>query len=228
MMPQASPDALVCVDGFGRVHRALRLSVTDPCNLRCRYCMPNGYMGGEQPRADVLAYEEIEHHRRGRWSELGVKKFRLTGGEPLVRRDLRGAGRIARTRTPRSLEDLALSTNGVLLAEQLDDLVAAGLARVNVQRRLARPRPFRGAHPPATIWTGCSPGSRPCERHPAAAADQGQRGPAARPVRAGRGRRSPRWPATGRTSCGSSRSCRWTPHATGSARRCSPAPRSAR
>jgi cyclic pyranopterin phosphate synthase len=74
------------IDPFGRSIRYVRISVTDRCNLRCRYCMPLGYLGGEQP-AEILSYEEIATIAEALVG-LGVRKFRLTGGEPLVRREL--------------------------------------------------------------------------------------------------------------------------------------------
>ena len=116
------------IDPFGRAIRYVRISVTDRCNLRCRYCMPNGYEGGELP-ADVLTYEEI-----GTIAEalvgLGVKKFRLTGGEPLVRRNLEVL--VAKLAAFPEVEDLALSTNAVLLRDRAQALKDAGLRRVNV------------------------------------------------------------------------------------------------
>ena len=126
MMAQASPDALV--DGFGRVHRALRLSVTDRCNLRCRYCMPAEGMDW-LPKDQVLDFEEIERLVRI-MAGMGVGDIRVTGGEPLVRRDLpKLVGRITAID---GIREVSITTNGVLLADQVDDLVAAGLARVNV------------------------------------------------------------------------------------------------
>ena len=101
-------------DGFGRPLRNLRISVTDRCNLRCHYCMPETeYVW--LPREDLLTFEEIDAARRTSSSALGVDRVRLTGGEPLLRRDL-PADRAARRATP-ALEDLALTTNGVLLAD---------------------------------------------------------------------------------------------------------------
>jgi cyclic pyranopterin phosphate synthase len=126
MMAQASPDALV--DGFGRVHRALRLSVTDRCNLRCRYCMPAEGMDW-LPKDQVLDFEEIERLVRI-MAGMGISDIRVTGGEPLVRRDLpRLVGKITAID---GIREVSITTNGVLLADQVDDLVAAGLARVNV------------------------------------------------------------------------------------------------
>ena len=127
------------IDPFGRSIRYVRISVTDRCNLRCRYCMPNGYLGGEQP-ADILSYEEI-----GTIAEamvgLGVRKFRLTGGEPLVRRDLEHL--VARLAAFPEVEDLALSTNAVLLRDKARALRDAGLKRVNVSLDTLDPATFK-------------------------------------------------------------------------------------
>jgi cyclic pyranopterin phosphate synthase len=119
------PDRLV--DSFGRVHNNLRISVTDRCNIRCVYCMP------EQveflPRAQLLSFEEIERFV-GIAVTLGIDKVRLTGGEPLVRRDL--VKLIEKlTRIP-GLKDIGLTTNGILLAPLAQALWDAGLRRLNV------------------------------------------------------------------------------------------------
>lgn len=126
-LPLAAP-----VDLLGRPLRDLRVSVTDRCNLRCRYCMPREVFGADFPfleRDELLSFEEIERVVRV-LVDLGVRKVRLTGGEPLLRRDL--AGLIARLTRIEALEDLALTSNGVLLARMADELVAAGLRRVTV------------------------------------------------------------------------------------------------
>jgi GTP 3',8-cyclase len=115
-------------DRFGRPLRSLRVSVTDRCNIRCQYCMPEREYAW-LPRADVLDFEEIDR-LVGVFERFGVDRIRLTGGEPLVRRDLpRLVSLLARRR---AISDLALTTNGVLLAEQMDFLAAAGLRRVTV------------------------------------------------------------------------------------------------
>lgn len=125
-------------DRFGRRIEYLRVSVTDRCNMRCRYCMPAEGVSF-RPREEVLRYEEILRVVR-KMAELGVRRFRLTGGEPLVRRDLVSlVGGIARVP---GLEDLALTTNGVLLADLAADLKAAGLRRVNVSLDSLRPEVF--------------------------------------------------------------------------------------
>lgn len=116
------------VDSLGRVHRALRLSVTDRCNLRCRYCMPAA--GLDWLSSDsVLSDDEIVE-LVGLLATCGVTELRLTGGEPLVRPRL--AELVARLRRLPGIEEISLTTNGVLLAAQLPALVEAGLARVNV------------------------------------------------------------------------------------------------
>ena len=116
------------LDTFGRPLRNLRLSVTDRCNLRCAYCMPEkDYVW--LPREDDLRFEEIST-LVDVFIALGVNKLRLTGGEPLLRRDLSALVEMLAAKT--GLADLALTTNGVLLAEQADALRAAGLGRITV------------------------------------------------------------------------------------------------
>jgi cyclic pyranopterin phosphate synthase len=115
-------------DTFGRLHDNLRISVTDRCNIRCFYCMPEEGVKF-QPRAEILTFEEIERFTRVA-AALGVRKIRVTGGEPLVRKDLPEL--IARLARVPGIEDLALTTNGVLLAGQAEALYAAGLRRLNV------------------------------------------------------------------------------------------------
>lgn len=116
------------VDRFGRVHTDLRVSVTDRCNIRCFYCMPAENVRFK-PRAEILTFEEIERFVRVAVA-LGVNKLRLTGGEPLVRHDLPRL--VARLSEIRGIKDIALTTNGILLAEQAADLKTAGLNRLNV------------------------------------------------------------------------------------------------
>jgi cyclic pyranopterin phosphate synthase len=127
------------LDRFGRPLRNLRLSVTDRCNLRCSYCMPEEeYVW--LPRADILSFEELAR-LADVFLSLGVEKLRLTGGEPLLRRDLDVlVGLLA---TKRGLRDLALTTNGILLAEQAPALKQAGLARLTVSLDTLRPERFR-------------------------------------------------------------------------------------
>jgi cyclic pyranopterin phosphate synthase len=115
------------VDSFGRVADDLRVSVTDRCNLRCSYCMPPEGMQW-LPRAEILTYEEIDRIV-GIFMSLGVRTIRLTGGEPLARRDL---PTLVSMLSEREVPDLSLTTNGVLLSEHASDLARAGLHRVNV------------------------------------------------------------------------------------------------
>ena len=119
---------LPLVDTFGRSHNNLRISVTDRCNIRCFYCMPAENVQF-MDRVDLLTYEEIERFVR-LTVPLGVNKLRLTGGEPLVRKDL--AKLVAALSKIDGIEDIGLTTNGILLAEQAADLYAAGLRRLNV------------------------------------------------------------------------------------------------
>jgi cyclic pyranopterin phosphate synthase len=115
-------------DQFNRPITYLRISVTDRCNLRCVYCMPEAGLPWIA-KAGILTFEEIEAIVRAAAS-IGVRSIRLTGGEPLVRRDLvRLVERLARID---GIDDIALSTNGLLLADQVRDLAGAGLRRVNI------------------------------------------------------------------------------------------------
>ena len=119
---------MAVLDTRGRVLRNLRVSVTDRCNLRCQYCMPEEeYVW--LPRADILHFGEMAA-LTDVFLDLGVDKVRLTGGEPLLRRDLPRLIEMLAAR-PR-IRDLALTTNGVLLAEHAPALKAAGLHRVTV------------------------------------------------------------------------------------------------
>jgi len=115
-------------DAFRRPITYLRISVTDRCNLRCVYCMPEAGLPWI-PKAEILTFEEIERVVRAA-APLGVRSLRLTGGEPLVRRDLPQL--VARLAAIEGIDDIALSTNGLLLADLVEDLRAAGLRRVNV------------------------------------------------------------------------------------------------
>jgi GTP 3',8-cyclase len=126
------------IDGFSRPITYLRVSVTDKCNLRCVYCMPETGLAWLR-REEILRYEEIAQIVAAAAS-TGVRSIRLTGGEPLVRRDLaRLVGAIAAVP---GIEDISLSTNGLLLEEQLGDLVAAGLGRINLSLDTLRPDRF--------------------------------------------------------------------------------------
>jgi GTP 3',8-cyclase len=115
------------VDGFGRVHRDLRISVTDRCNFRCTYCMPAEGLEW-LPRDQVLTFEEIERIARVCVERFGIDSIRLTGGEPTVRAHLPVlVGKLATLGA-----DLALTTNGATLRMIAGDLVTAGLRRVNI------------------------------------------------------------------------------------------------
>src|SRR5213083_2223524 len=116
------------LDLLGRPLRNLRLSVTDRCNLRCEYCMPeDDYVW--LPREDVLHFEEIST-LVDVFLGLGVDKIRLTGGEPLLRRDVPELVKMIAAKP--GLKDLALTTNGILLANQIDALKSAGLGRITI------------------------------------------------------------------------------------------------
>ena len=116
------------VDRFNRIHTNLRISVTDRCNIRCFYCMPNDDVRF-LPRTELLTFEEITRFCRVA-VQLGVRRVRITGGEPLVRNQL--VRLIAMLRELDGLDDLALTTNGLLLADHAAGLREAGLDRLNV------------------------------------------------------------------------------------------------
>jgi len=127
------------VDAFGRVHTDLRISVTDRCNVRCHYCVP---AEGVQcrPHAEILTYEEIERFVRV-VAGLGIRKIRLTGGEPLVRKDVvRLVEMIARVP---GIDDLAMTTNGIFLNRYAEALKTAGLMRLNISLDTLSPEKFR-------------------------------------------------------------------------------------
>jgi len=127
------------VDAYDRPISYLRISVTDRCNLRCIYCMPEDGVAW-RPHKEVLRYEEIETIVRAA-ADLGISKVRLTGGEPLVRLGIVDLVRmIARID---GIDDLAMTTNGVLLAGYADDLADAGLDRVNISLDTLDPERFR-------------------------------------------------------------------------------------
>lgn len=130
------------VDTFGRVHRDLRISVTDRCNFRCTYCMPAEGMAW-LPRQEVLTFEEIERVARVCVERFGFDSIRLTGGEPTVRaRFPLLVAKLAALRGPAGPVDIALTTNGATLELLADDLVAAGLRRINVSLDTLRPARF--------------------------------------------------------------------------------------
>ena len=115
-------------DAFARPITYLRVSVTDRCNLRCVYCMPEAGLPWI-PKAEILDFDEIERIVRAA-AGIGVRSIRITGGEPLVRPDLPAL--VRRLAAIDGIDDLALSTNGLLLGEVAADLAAAGLKRVNI------------------------------------------------------------------------------------------------
>jgi cyclic pyranopterin phosphate synthase len=126
-------------DLLGRPLRNLRISVTDRCNLRCAYCMPEEeYVW--LPRADILDFEEVAQLVDA-FTDCGVERVRLTGGEPLLRWDLAELVRLLAARP--ALREVALTTNGILLAELAADLHTAGLTRVTVSLDTLRPLTFR-------------------------------------------------------------------------------------
>jgi cyclic pyranopterin phosphate synthase len=128
----SEPAATVTVDRFARPLRDLRISVTDRCNFRCTYCMPREIFGSGfrfLPRDELLTFEEITR-LAGLFIGLGVEKLRLTGGEPLLRRDLERL--VSMLAAVPGLKDLTLTTNGSLLSAKAEALAAAGLRRITV------------------------------------------------------------------------------------------------
>jgi cyclic pyranopterin phosphate synthase len=125
------------IDSFGRVHNNLRISVTDRCNIRCVYCMPESV--SFLPRASLLSFEEIERFVRIAATQ-GIDKIRLTGGEPLVRRGLPML--VERLVAIPGIKDVGLTTNGILLGAMAQPLWDAGLRRINVSLDTMDPRRF--------------------------------------------------------------------------------------
>ena len=121
-------DTSPLVDSFGRAHDNLRISVTDRCNIRCFYCMPEKGVQFME-RNEILSFEEIERFVRVA-VRLGISKLRVTGGEPLVRRDLPVL--VRKLAAIPGVQDLALTTNAVRLAEMAEPLYEAGLRRINI------------------------------------------------------------------------------------------------
>jgi cyclic pyranopterin phosphate synthase len=126
------------LDTFGRVHNNLRISVTDRCNLRCTYCMPEEVVFLD--KGELLTFEEITRFVRVA-VPLGVDKVRLTGGEPLMRRELTRLVRMLAG--VEGLKDIGLTTNGILLAEQAQPLFDSGLRRINISLDTLDPERFR-------------------------------------------------------------------------------------
>jgi cyclic pyranopterin phosphate synthase len=125
----SSPNAIRLIDRFGRIHTSVRVSVTDRCNIRCFYCMPE-VDAVFMDKARLLSFEEIERVCRLLVQRCGVGDIRLTGGEPLVRRQLDRL--VALIAGIEGLQDLSLTTNGILLADQAVALRDAGLRRINI------------------------------------------------------------------------------------------------
>src|SRR5207302_4959332 len=126
------------LDTFGRVHNNLRISVTDRCNLRCTYCMPEEVVFLD--RKELLSFEEIARFVRAA-VPLGIDKIRLTGGEPLMRRDLPRLVRLI-VALP-GIKDVGLTTNGILLADQAQALCDAGLRRITISLGTLNAETFR-------------------------------------------------------------------------------------
>ena len=134
----AGETAAQLLDPFGRSIDYVRLSVADKCNLRCFYCLPEGFKEFEEPE-HWLRFDEIERVI-GAFAELGVSRVRLTGGEPLVRRDLPQLA--ANLAALPGLDDLSLSTNATLLSKHAVALREAGISRINVSLDTLRPERF--------------------------------------------------------------------------------------
>src|SRR5436190_9229323 len=116
------------IDSYNRIIDYLRISVTDRCNFRCIYCMPEA--GAPiAPKQEILTYEEIERLARIAVG-LGMTKIRLTGGEPLVRKDI--GLLVSRIGALPGLQDLSMTTNGLLLPRYADEFAASGLNRINI------------------------------------------------------------------------------------------------
>ena len=131
--------ALPLIDSFGRMHNNLRISVTDRCNIRCFYCMPAEDVQF-MDKSELLSFDEIERFVRVA-VPLGVDKLRLTGGEPLVRRELYKL--VAKLAGVPGVKDIGLTTNGILLADQAAELHDAGLRRINISLDALTPEKFK-------------------------------------------------------------------------------------
>ncbi len=125
-------------DAYGRKLNYLRVSVTDRCNLRCRYCMPAEGIE-KMKHQDIMSLEDIETMVRS-MAELGVEKVRLTGGEPLIRHGI--VGLVAKLNEIQGINELVLTTNGLKLAAMAADLKSAGLKRVNISLDTLDPEKF--------------------------------------------------------------------------------------
>lgn len=134
-----SPAQTELLDPYGRRIDYVRLSVTDRCDLRCQYCMPEGFKDFEEPE-HWLTFDEIERVIRA-FTELGTRRIRITGGEPLVRKDVTQL--LTQLSALPGLEDLSLSTNATRLSKQADKLKDAGVARINVSLDTLRADRFK-------------------------------------------------------------------------------------
>lgn len=126
------------IDSFGRKINYLRLSVTDRCNMRCRYCMPAGGIG-KLRHEDILSYEDLFRIARTA-VDLGIEKIRVTGGEPLVRKGITAF--LARLAAIPGLKQLVLTTNGLMLGEMAGELRTAGVQRLNISLDSLKPETF--------------------------------------------------------------------------------------
>jgi len=127
------------IDSYGRVHSTLRISVTDRCNMRCTYCMPTQDVKF-MPRSELLSFEEIESFVRA-VAPCGIRKLRLTGGEPLVRSDVPEL--VAKLSSIDGVDDLAMTTNATRLVKYAQSLKDAGLMRLNISLDAVSPRTHR-------------------------------------------------------------------------------------
>lgn len=126
------------IDSFGRMHDYLRISIIERCNLRCQYCMPEEGVPLHE-KSSILSFEEIE--QIATWlAEIGLKKIRITGGEPTVRKHLPDL--FSRLNKIPTINTLAMTTNGILLSDMLPDLVANGLKQVNISLDTLDPHKF--------------------------------------------------------------------------------------
>ncbi|MFZ0389193.1 MAG: GTP 3',8-cyclase MoaA [Calditrichia bacterium] len=134
-----STESIHLTDAYGRRHNYLRISVTDRCNFRCRYCMPPEGVPPKS-RGAILSFDEIARFSRI-MADSGISKIRLTGGEPLVRKNLPELA--ARLSAIPGIETVGLTTNGTLLKEHLTELKAAGVSRLNISVDSLQPERFR-------------------------------------------------------------------------------------
>lgn len=143
------------LDNYGRVIKDLRISITPRCNLHCLYCHPLGLEMAEPP--GTLTVEEVDHFLEAA-SLLGLSAVRFTGGEPLVRKEL--PRMIERARSKEGIEDVAITTNGLLFAKRAKELVEAGLNRVNISLDALTPE-SSPTSPGEERWKGSSRPWRP-------------------------------------------------------------------